>query len=485
MGVLRLIMLFSKHKGLRIIFIFIIATVALIFGFIYVLNKNKNTTVVSVHVPSDLEKIRESGVLRAVVDYNSTNYFIYRGRPMGFQFELLQMLSKDLGVKLDVKVSNNLEETFEGLKTGKYDLIAKNLTITPRRRAEVDFTVPLQKTRQVLVQRRETSNVNDSVYIKGTLALAGKKVYVQENASYSKRLEKLSREIDYEIQIIEDSIFGVEQLVEKVANGEIDYTVCDENVALLNQTYYPNLDVSLRLSFPQNIAWAVRKGSSDWKNYLNRWVIKQKGTRKYRQLYHKYFESKRIAQRMGSELHSIKGGKISNYDDVIKTLATEYGWDWRLIASIVYNESRFNPDAGSWAGAYGLMQLLPTTAEAFGIENYHDPLQNIRAGLLFLNWIDKQFVESIPDSAERAKFVLAAYNIGLGHVKDAQRLAEKYGKNDTIWENNVDYFLENKSNKKYYTDSVVYYGYCRGLEATNYVQRVTHNYDHYLNVITK
>lgn len=485
MGVLRLKMLFSKHKSPRIKFTLLIVTVALIFGIIYFSYKNKKTVVETVHVPSDLEKIMESGVLRAVVDYNSTNYFIYRGRPMGFQFELLQILSKEMGVKLDVKVSNNLEETFEGLKNGKYDLVAKNLTITPRRRGEVDFTVHLQKTRQVLVQRKETDNENDTVYIKGTLGLAGKKVYVQENTSYSKRLEKLSGEIGSEIQIIEDSVFGVEQLVEKVANGEIDYTVCDENVALLNQTYYPNIDVSLRLSFPQNIAWAVRKGSSEWKNYLNRWIIQFKGTRKYRQLYHKYFESSRIAQRMGSELHSINGGKVSNYDDVIKKLAAEYGWDWRLIASMVYHESRFNPDAGSWAGAYGLMQLLPSTAEAFGIENYHEPTQNIRAGILFLNWINKQFVESIPDSAERMKFVLAAYNIGLGHVKDAQRLAEKYGKNDTIWENNVDYFLESKSTEKYYTDSVVYYGYCRGQEATNYVQRVIHNYDHYLNVITK
>ena len=272
---------------------------------------------------------------------------------------------------------------------------------------------------------------------------------------------------------------------QRVAKGDINYTVCDENVARLNKTFYPNLDVSLRLSFPQKISWAVRKDSDEWKDYLDEWITKFKRTAKFRVLYHKYFESPRVAERMESDFHSLSGGKISPYDDIIKKIAAEYHWDWRLIAAIIYNESRFNADADSWNGAYGLMQLIPATAEAFGIENYENPQQNIKAGVLFLNWIDNQFIESLPDSAERVKFDLAAYNIGLGHVKDAQRLAEKYGKNDSIWEKNVDDFLEKKSMKKYYTDSVVYYGYCRGKEAVDYVQRVITNYEHYQNVTKK
>jgi membrane-bound lytic murein transglycosylase F len=431
---------------------------------------------------NQLELIKEKGELKAVVDYNSTNYFVYRGRPMGFQYELLQQLSKDLGVALKVSVSNNLMETFAGIDTGEFDIIAKNLTVNRERKRLVDFTVPLQYTRQVLVQRKRLKGGEDSVYVNSIVDLQGKTVYVQKNTAYYNRLLYLSDEIGKEIKIAEDSIYGVEQLVARVANGEIDYTVCDENVAHLNTTFYSNLDVSLRLSFPQKISWAIKKGSTEWKDYLDEWITNFKGTRKYKTLYHKYFESSRIAERMESDFHSLGGGRISPYDDMIRNIAEEYSWDWRLIASMIYSESRFNPEAGSWAGAYGLMQLMPNTAEAFGIENYKEPDQNIKAGVLFLNWLNNQLDDSINDSTERVNFILAAYNVGLGHVDDARRLTRKYGKNPDVWKDNVEEFLLKKSVAKYYQDSVVQWGYCRGEEATNYVKQVNENFNHYLNV---
>lgn len=435
------------------------------------------------YLQNDLLRIKEDGVLRAVVDYNSTNYFVYRGKPMGFQYDLLQELSRDLGVELEIIVSNNLSETFEGLKENRFDIVAKNLTITKERSTQIDFTVPIDQTRQVLVQRVKTENQGDVEYVNSTLELAGKTIYVQKNTSYYYRLVSLSEEIGSQIEIVEDTVFGVEQLVALVAEGKIDYTVCDENVAKLNKTYYPNLDVSLRVSFGQNIAWAVRKGSVEWKAFIDEWISTFKKTNLFDLIYHKYFVSPRTVKRMDSDFHSIYGGKISEYDKMIKKLADENRWDWRLISSIIYHESRFDAEAGSWAGAYGLMQLMPSTAERLGVEDYKDPEQNVRAGILFLNWLDKQFVESIPDSTERIKFVLASYNIGMGHVQDAQRLAEKYGKNPMIWDDNVDFFMRNKSTKKYFKDPVVHYGYCRGEEAFDYVSRVIGNYNHYLNVI--
>ncbi len=442
----------------------------------------KNEKAVKTSTQNDLAQIKKSGELKVVVDYNSTNYFVYRGKPMGFQYELLKELANELNVELKLSVSNNLQETFDGLINGTYDLIAKNLTITKERSEEIDFTVPINQTRQVLVQRNR-KNSSDSAFIKTTLELAGKKIYVQKNTSYYNRLQNLSEEIGSQIDIVEDTIYGVEQLITKVAEGELDYTVCDENVAKLNKTYYPDLDVSLKVSFNQNIAWAVRKGSVEWKEYLDKWITKFERTGKYKYLYHKYFNSSRIAGRLDSDFHSITGGQISEYDDVVKKLANKYNWDWRLISSIMYQESRFNPNAGSWAGAYGLMQIMPTTAEGFGLDDLSDPEQNIKGGILLLNWLDQQFIESIPDSTERIKFVLASYNIGLGHVMDAQRLAEKYDKNRYVWNDNVDFFLRNKSSEKYYKDPVAKYGYCRGEQAYNYVSRVMTNYDHYLNVI--
>ncbi|HSO88845.1 MAG TPA: transporter substrate-binding domain-containing protein [Draconibacterium sp.] len=437
----------------------------------------------SVNMLNDFARIKKSGVLRAAVDYNSTNYFIYRGKPMGFEYELLQALSKDLEVDLEIVVINKISESFDGLKNNRFDVIAQNLIVTGQRNSELDFTAPLEQTHQILVQRTKSGKSSDSSYLNSVLELADKKIYVQKNSAYHQRLLNLSEEIGANILVIADSIHGVEDLIARVAKGEIDYTVCDENIGNLNKYYYPNIDVSLQIGLTQNIAWAVRKGSSEWKAYLDKWFTEFKDTRKYNHLHYKYFESPRIAERMNSDFNSISGGRISKYDAMIKEVAQENNWDWRLISAIIYHESRFNENAGAWTGAYGLMQIMPATAEAYGVENIENPRQNVKGGILLLNALNNQFIKNIPDSTERVKFVLAAYNIGLGHVNDAQRLAEKYGKNPLIWENNVDLYLENKMEEKYFKDEVVRWGYCRGEEATKFVKNVTNNYKQYLNVI--
>ncbi len=474
-------LLFERHKN-SFSFLFVLHLAALV-----VLgtncNRPKQVEEEEVRQPSDLDRIQETGILKVVIDYNSTNYFVYRGKPMGYQYEMVMKLCDDMEVRPEITVSNNMAETFGGLKSGRFDLVAKNLTVTRARQQEVAFTRPLKQTRQVLVQRKPSANTPDSLFLKTTLELAGKQIHVQQNTAYSRRLLHLSEEIGHPISVVEDSVNGVEQLVSMVAHGEIDYTVCDENVALLNQTYYPNLDVSMKISFPQHIAWAVRKESDELREFLDRWIVQFKKTREYRDIYHLYFESQRTAGRFGSPFHSIAGGKISEYDPLVKELAKKHNWDWRLISSIMYHESRFKPDAESWSGAFGLMQLMPATAESLGVDSILDPRQNIEGGILLLNWLDEQLSATIPDSTERIKFVLASYNIGLGHVKDAQRLARKFGKNSHVWENNVDFFLKNKSAEKYFKDPVVRWGYARGEEAFNFVNRVIVNYEHYVNLI--
>jgi membrane-bound lytic murein transglycosylase F len=184
-----------------------------------------------------------------------------------------------------------------------------------------------------------------------------------------------------------------------------------------------------------------------------------------------------------SDYNSYSGGKISPYDDLIKKYAREIRWDWRLLASLIYQESKFNPDAESWSGAFGLMQMMPETAEQYGVSDTSSPEDQIEAGIRYIHLIDKQLTPLINDSIERRKFVLASYNAGLAHVLDAQRLAAKYNKDPEKWEDNVDYYLLNKSNPKYYKDSVVYYGYCRGSEPYNYVIEIYDRYQDYINLI--
>lgn len=438
---------------------------------------------------NDLKRILSEKELKVVVDYNSTNYFVYKGQPMGFQYELLKAFANDLGVKLSISVSNNLEETFDGLNKQQYDLVAKNLTLTKERAELVDFTEPLALTRQVLVQRLPqgtdplTGKTVEEQLIREQLDLANKTIYAQKNTVYVQRLKNLSDEIGQPIHIVEDTIYGVEQLIALVASGEIDYTVCDENVGLVNQKYYHQIDVSTPLSFNQQISWAVRKNSPEWKTYIDQWIIDYKKTSAYKYLYYKYFSSNRSSQIVQNEFNSITGGKISEYDNLVREISARYNWDWRLIASIIIQESNFNIYAESWVGAMGLMQLMPQTAAQYGIVDIVNPRENIRGGLEYLNWLNNLFQPIIEDKDERIKFILASYNVGIGHVMDARKLAMKFGKDPSVWKDNVDQFILKKSQPQFYKDPVVKWGYCRGEEPYKYVINVLERYEHYLNVL--
>jgi len=435
-----------------------------------------------------LERILERGTLVATTDYNSTNYFIYRGEPAGYQYELLKAYAKHLGVDLEIIVNNDLDAAFEDLNSEKVDLIAMGLTITGKRNNLVDFTLPMTQTRQVLVQKKpknwrkmETYDELESHLIRNPLDLSGKMVYVPINSSYSGRLKNLQEEIGDSIMVVEfprDS----EKLIEMVSNGEIPYTVCDEHIAIVNQKYYPEIDVSTPISFPQNVAWAVRSGNDSLRNHVDEWLTGFKDTKIARFTYNKYFVNPRSLQ-YAHKYYSVRSGKISVWDDLLKEKSIDTDWDWRLLASMVYQESRFQPDATSWMGAFGLMQLMPGTAEIYGIDTEASPGENIEAGILHLQALDKRFVDLISDPEERMKFVLAAYNAGIAHVFDARRLASKYSRNPDVWNDNVDYFLLNKSDPKYYNDSVVFYGYCRGEEPYKYVIDILDRYEHYKNMI--
>jgi membrane-bound lytic murein transglycosylase F len=436
----------------------------------------------------DLPRILEDGSLVAITDYNSTNYFIYRGQPMGYQYELLQDLARHLDIRLEMVVSNDLEETFNCLRMGDCDLIALNLTVTRERKKQFDFTVPHSQTRQVFVQRkpegwdRMPQSRIERELIRNQLELGHKKIYVQQNSSYYVRLRNLEEEIGDSIDII-DVPEDAETLIMQVADGLIDYTVADENVALVNQTYYPNLDVGTAISFPQNLAWAVNSGSDALRKEINKWLIEYRKSTRYAVIYNKYFKNRRSASIVKSELFALSSGRISVYDEHIKEHSGAIGWDWRLLASLVYQESRFDPKARSWAGAFGLMQFMPSTARRFNISESSPVDEQIRAGTEFIRWLDNRFDEDVPDPDERIKFILAAYNVGPGHIFDAMALAEKHGMEPDIWTGNVEVCLLKKSDPEYFLDPVVKYGYARGRETHNYVIQVLERYEHYRNLI--
>jgi membrane-bound lytic murein transglycosylase F len=434
-----------------------------------------------------LEAIKQRGYINALVDNNSFSYFIYKGRPMGFEYELLARFAKHLKVDLKVKVISGLDKAFEQLNSGEGDILAFPLTITKVRKNHIDFTRPLYNSYQVLVQRKPenwrslTRDEIENRVIRDATDLIDKEVHVMKSSSFSERLENLSEEIGGDIYIKEDSADAQsESLIQRVALGEIEYTVTDHPIAMVNAAYYPHLDVSTILSLPQQIAWGVRKNSPLLLAALNDWLTQVKKEPTFMVIYNRYFKSPRTSLiRVRSDYSSLGGNKISPYDDLIKKGAEKLGWDWRLLAAVVYQESRFKTNDESWAGARGLMQLMPETAKEFGAEDRDDPIQSIRAGVNYLKYLDKFWAKRIENPDVRLKFVLASYNVGLTHVMDAQNLAEKYGGDPTLWTNHVEDFLLKKSNPKYYRDSLVRAGYCRCEEPVNYVKDILERFEQY------
>lgn len=452
--------------------------------------QHEHETKIPEPITFDLAQIRERGTLVAILNNSSTGYFIYRGQPMGYEYELLTLLASELNLKLEIKLTSDIDEAVSMLNEGEGDIIAFNMAVTSSRQEQVSFTEHHNEVKQVLVQRKPDNwhimkrHEIDDALIRNPLELDGKTVHVQRNSAFMTRLKNLSEEIGGNIQIMQgDMGEDTEALIRKVAEGELEYTVADEDVAMVNATYYSNVDVSTPISFPQKIAWATRSNAPQLLSVINEWILEMKKQTDYYVIYNKYYKSPKASlRRVRSTYSSLSSDKISPFDDIFKRAADSLGWDWRLLAAQAFQESKFDVSAESWAGAIGLMQLLPTTGELYGVSDMHDPMQSLRAGTAYLSWLDGIWEKYVPDSDERIKFVLASYNAGQGHVLDARRLAQKFGKNPASW-NDVAYFLERKSQPEFYNDPVVESGYCRGSEPVNYVEDILSRYERYKQLV--
>ena len=417
----------------------------------------------------DLPQMKDSGILVALTLNSSISYFDYRGEPMGFQYELAKQFAQSLGLKLEMKTARNTDELVHLLLQGEGDLIAYPLPVTKEFKESVDFCGEDIITHQVLVQRNDTKKQKA---LTDVTELIGKDVYAKPGKHFD-RLVNLNKELGGGIHIHEVSSDSIshEDLIMQVSQGTIDYAISDNDLARLNKTYYPNLDVSLQVSFDQRASWAVRKTSPLLNKAADEWHKNNATSPAYKASTKKYFEnSKRLPH---GPILSIKDGKISHFDHLFKKYAAEIGWDWRLIASLAYNESNFDTTAVSWVGARGLMQLMPRTAQAMGIPEgkEHDAEESVKAATKYLELLSRSF-SKITDPDEKVKFVLGSYNAGIGHVFDAMALAEKYGKNKYVWNDNVEVYILLKSNEEYFNDPVCKNGYFRGRETFNFVRDI-------------
>jgi membrane-bound lytic murein transglycosylase F len=418
----------------------------------------------------------DSGEINILTLSGSMSYFIYKGEEMGYQYEMVKDFADANNLRLNLILAENETKLKEMLKTGKGDLIAYNLPITNEGKENFLYCGRETINEQVLIQR---SNRKDTILTDVT-ELIGKEIWVIHNSQYYNRLINLNSELGggIIIRVVEEDTISVEDLIERVYDGIIPYTVSNLDMAKLNRTYYANINISLKISHPQRSAWAVRNNMPELAKAINEWFENNANTPKYKAIVKRYFEMSKLP----GDAHApvISPTEISPFDKHFKHYASQIPWDWRLMASISYEESKFYTDKVSWAGAIGLMGLMPKTAQAFGLKpkEMFDPEASIRAAAGLIKRLNKSF-SSIKDENERIKFIIASYNAGSGHIYDAQALAEKYGKNPELWENNVEDFLKLKRLPEYYNDSVCRYGYFRGNETFFYVKAIIERWHYY------
>jgi membrane-bound lytic murein transglycosylase F len=430
---------------------------------------------------TDLPGILKRGKLVVLAENSSTSFFIYKGKKMGFEYEVLREFAEDLGVSLEVKIIDDLDAIDEQLQNGECDVLACNFTVTKSRQSDYAFSEPYFQTNQVLIQRKRSTvtanKENQAPFIDDPLQLAKKKIHIWKGSSYFTRLMHLQEEIGDTIYVRPTQGFqGVEELIELVADGQIDYTIAERNVASINEQYYDNIDCSTPISFRQNISFALRKDCPILLKRLNSWLKKFMQRESFAYIKRKYFEQIEQVASYQDEFHSSKRGAISPFDDILKQESAKYGIDWRLVAAVIYHESKFNPNARGFGGAYGLMQFMPGTGPRFGVHPSSPPAIQIKGGVKYIARINDLF-KDISNKEERNKFILASYNAGSNHVKDAQKLAEKRGLNPRIWENNVGQMLLNLGKHEYYSDPVVKSGALRGARTYNYVKLVISKYE--------
>ena len=422
--------------------------------------------------------------------YSPTSYFYYKEDTMGYEYERVCNFAEEKGIATRFVVANNMDAMIAMLDSGIVDVIAYEVPITAEFRERVLSCGTENITHQILVQPRSDTMITD------VTQLVGRDVYVEKNSKYEARLRNLDDEVGGGIKIhtIDEDSLITDDLVEMVAEGKLPLTVVDSDIARLNRTYYSNIDISLEVSFPQRAAWAVKKGNQWLADSITQWSKGEQQRPAYKLLLKRYFELSKMGFTEADDVmtvamvsENLRKGFISQYDDLFRHHAALIGWDWRILAAQAWVESKFNNDVVSWAGARGLMQLMPRTAKAYGLtqEEITDPDKNIGAAVQSIRDLDRSLSKYVADPAERLNFIIAAYNSGIGHIYDAMALARKYGKNPAVWYGNVEEAVLWKSNPEFYNDEVCRFGYFRGRQTVNYVREVNRYYALYKSHIAK
>ncbi len=420
------------------------------------------------HQLRDWAAVREAGVLRVVTVTGPHTYFLYKGELAGFEYELLQLFAEEFGLLVEVVVAPDREQAVAWLKAGRGDLVAAALTVTEhRQRLGWYFTDPYLKIEEVVVSHAETASVTSLAQ------LAGRRIALDPTSSHWRTT--MEAVPDAELVPIQGT---PEQILAEVAEGQHELTVTDSHLLQVAIAQGDALKRGLTLRGEVPIAWVVREEQQALTAALNEFSTRTYRSLDYNLLRAKYYGNERRIKRR--EAHRVEGAELSPYDETVKTLAAEYGFDWRLLVAQVFQESEFRPQRTSPVGARGLLQVMPRTAGQLGIDPdaLFDVEVGLSAGVRYLAWCWERFEDGLPH-AERMWFALAAYNAGPGHVRDARRLARELGLEGDVWFGNVEQAMLKLSQPQYARKAV--HGYVRGAEPVNYVAEIRERYQAYVD----
>jgi len=413
-----------------------------------------------------LDTILESGKITVITSNNSNCYYFYRDGYMGFEYDMAKAFADYLGVELKVLVSDKWENMVSDLTKAAGDFIAANISITDQRQKDVVFSKGYMEIEQYVIVHRNNRS------IKKISDLLGKTIYVRRGTSYQEQLESIkNRGVDFTIKFVED--LPTEELLRRVAKKDIKITIADTNIALLNRRYFPGIKMACSISQKENLGWAVKAENRELLEKINLFFDLIKGNGRFKKIYNKYYEGIDSFDYVDMAIfHRRLKARLPRHRSIIIKASEKYGFDWRLIAAQIYQESHFNAWAKSHAGAYGLMQLTRSTAKSLGVKEIYNSSQNINAGVEHLRNLYNHFDKS--GDSDRLLISLAAYNVGQGHIWDAMNLARKKGLNPYQWQS-IMITLPLLRYKKYYQKAA--FGYCRGTEPVNYVKRIMVYYD--------
>ncbi|RMH07106.1 MAG: lytic transglycosylase F [Nitrospirae bacterium] len=423
----------------------------------------------------DLPGIAKHGVLRVLTRNNPATYFLWRGELLGFEYELARHFAKSHHLQVEMIVPPSRDDLIPWLLEGKGDVIAASMTITPERMAQgVAFSRPYFQASEIVVTRASEPEAR----LQGPKDLAGRTVVVRRSSSYWQTLTALRNQgIAVTIEAAPEDL-ETEEIIAKVASGEYDLTVADSHLLDIELTWREDIRAAFPLGDPKPHGWVVRATNPKLLQAINAYFDKEYRGTFYNLTVKKYFKNPRTI-RTHVKFRAKRTGQLSPYDDLVQKYARLYGFDWRLIVAQMYQESRFNPKARSWAGAVGLLQVLPRTAKGLGFPTIESIEDGIHAGVKYLNWVRDRFEPELPIK-DRMWLALAAYNVGHGHVMDARRLARQLGLNPNRWFGHVERAMRLLSKRKYARHAR--HGYCRGSEPVKYVRQIKERYEAYVRL---